>query len=178
MLREPCENTRWPDMKARCLDNTCKAFIFVDAYGGNCTAYCQVAAGTDCVSVEEDVGDSRIRTKADESAQMSCGIDVRKYGSGSDVLCICAAPQATTWAPAVYVLVGGDQICRGTGWNRDGWPRHDEGIFSIVTCAAACSGDVECTGFDLNEENCWKFRHVDVTGETYLGARCYKNIVI
>ena len=62
-------------------------------------------------------------------------------------------------------------MCRGPGWDQNGWPQFAGAPLSLVDCIATCDSRAGCTAIDLDMDldmdtgNCWLFGHANVQAE-------------
>ena len=65
-------------------------------------------------------------------------------------------------------------MCRGPGWDQNGWPKFAGGSFSLDDCVAACDSMTGCTGFDLGfNSNCFLFGNL-VLEASPANFQCWK----
>ena len=64
-------------------------------------------------------------------------------------------------------------MCRGPGWDQNGWPKFAGGSFSLDDCVAACDSMTGCTGFEFNS-NCWLFGNLVLEASPYDNIQCWK----
>jgi len=78
----------------------------------------------------------------------------------------------------------GSGLCRGSGWQSNGWPVDKGDVQSLKECASACAKKSGCTAFDLSRRdaasgsskkslNCLLFNHKAVSAASALEGACY-----
>ena len=65
-------------------------------------------------------------------------------------------------------------MCRGPGWDQNGWPQFAGAPLSLVDCIAACDSRAGCTAIDrgMGTGECYLWGHTNVQAELSGAQAC------